>query len=122
MQGQGWPNTLSQIMGTGAQTLPSQTSMRGNPGFISPGCGLVNLLTDVGQRSVPYPTWAGDQRCLALLYGQLQLSSCSSFSTCGSMWVGVHIPCIASLQENGPVKLGTWLRQRGSPPFPGVYS
>lgn len=55
-------------------------------------------------------------------YAQLQLSSCSSFSTCGSMWVGVHIPCIASLQENGPMKLGTWLRQRGSPPFPGVYS
>lgn len=67
MQGQGWPNTLSQIMETGAQTLPSQTSMRGNPGFISPGCGLVSLLSDVGQRSIPHPTWAGDQRYLALL-------------------------------------------------------
>lgn len=50
MQGQGWPRALSQITGTGAQTLPPQACARGSPGCISPGCGLVTLPSDVGQR------------------------------------------------------------------------
>ena len=74
MQGQGWPRALSQITGTGAQTLPPQACVRESPGFISPGCGLVPLLSDVEQRGITHPSPPA-------------------------------------------MKLGTWLGQRGSPPF-----